>query len=81
MELSLSYTQKNILFIVTTMKPEIKQRHVGCEVFTAVVMKSSIFWVIRCSLLKAKAFACYQRHSGFLLGLFFDPENGRDMFL
>jgi hypothetical protein len=25
--------------------------------------------------------ACYLLHAGFLLGLFFDPEDGRDMFL
>jgi hypothetical protein len=25
--------------------------------------------------------ACYFLHTGFLLGLFFDPEDGSDMFL
>jgi hypothetical protein len=25
--------------------------------------------------------ACYLIHAGFLLGLFFDPENGSDIFL
>jgi hypothetical protein len=25
--------------------------------------------------------ACYLLHAGFLLGLFFGPENGGDMFL
>jgi hypothetical protein len=25
--------------------------------------------------------ACYLSHAGFLLGLFFDPEDGGDMFL
>jgi hypothetical protein len=24
---------------------------------------------------------CYMLHAGFLLGLFFDPEDGSDMFL
>jgi hypothetical protein len=43
----------------------------GSEVLTTVVTKSSIFWDITpCSLL-----------AGFLLGLFFDPEDGGDMFL
>jgi hypothetical protein len=39
---------------------------VGFEVLTAVVIKSS---------------ACYQCHSGFLLGLFLNPENECYMFL
>jgi hypothetical protein len=31
---------------------------------------------------KAVSFcACYLIHAGFLLGLFFDPEDGSDMFL
>jgi hypothetical protein len=53
-------------------------------------MKSSVFWdVTPCSPLKAnrrfegKYFlqlaTCFQ--AGFLLGLFFDPEDGGDMFL
>jgi hypothetical protein len=47
--------------------------HTGFEVLTGVFMNSSIFWVImRCS---------YLLHAGFLLGLFFDPENRVDMFL
>jgi hypothetical protein len=47
------------------------------EVFTAVVMKSTIFWnITSCSPLLATCF-----HAGFLLGLFFDPEDGGDMFL
>jgi hypothetical protein len=37
--------------------------------------KSSIFWdTEHCS-------ACYLFHGGFLLGLFFDPEDGGDIFL
>jgi hypothetical protein len=49
--------------------------YVGFEVLTAVVMKSSIFWDITpCN--RATYF-----HAGFLLGLFFDPEHGGDMFL
>jgi hypothetical protein len=41
---------------------------VGFEVLTAVVMKSSVS-------------ACYLLHAGFMFGLFFDPEDGGDMFL
>jgi hypothetical protein len=32
------------------------------------------FWQANCC-------ACYLLHAGFLLGLFFDPEDGGDMFL
>jgi hypothetical protein len=32
------------------------------------------FWQADCSV-------CYMLHAGFLLGLFFDPEDGGDMFL
>jgi hypothetical protein len=46
-------------------------------------MKSSIFWDIKpCSPLKLTRrllAACF--HTGFLLCLFFDPEDGGDMFL
>jgi hypothetical protein len=71
--------------------------HVGFEVFTAVVMKSIIFWdVTPCSLLR-----CNRRFGGtyrihlqgrrkfclppayllVLAEIFFDPEDGGDMFL
>jgi hypothetical protein len=52
---------------------------VGFEVLTAVVMKSTIFWDITlCSPLKVNR-RCF--HAVFLLSLFFDPEDGGDMFL
>jgi hypothetical protein len=38
-----------------------------------MVMKGSIFWDITGS-------ACYLLHTDFLLGLFFNPEDGGDMF-
>jgi hypothetical protein len=51
----------------------------GFEVLAAVVMKNSLFWDIKlCSPLK---FNQEPASSCFLLGLFFDPENGWDMFL
>jgi hypothetical protein len=50
---------------------------VGFEVLTAVAMKSAIFWDITpCSPLLVTCF-----HSGVLLGLLFDPEDGGDMLL
>jgi hypothetical protein len=58
---------------------------VGSEVRTATVMKISIYRLITpCSPLKvnrrlALLVICF--HAGFLLGLFFNPENGGDMFL
>jgi hypothetical protein len=63
---------------------------VETEVLTAVVMKSSIFWDITpCSPLKvnrcfrrtSRASACYLPHVGFLLGVFFNPEDGGNMLL
>jgi hypothetical protein len=48
--------------------------HVGFEVLPEVVMRSTIFWDI-----KALIAICF--HAGFLLGLFFDSEDGGDMFL
>jgi hypothetical protein len=63
---------------------------VGFEVLTVVVMKSTIFWdIMPRSPLKvnwrfgaldlALLATCF--HAGFLLGLFFDPKDGSDMFL
>jgi hypothetical protein len=63
----------------------------GFEVLTAVVMKSAIFWDLTlCSPLRVNwrvggtyslhlLATCF--HTGFLLGLFFYPEDGGDMFL
>jgi hypothetical protein len=50
-----------------------------------LILKSSIFWNITTrSPLKVRwkqSPACYLLHAGFLLCLFFDTENGGDMFL
>jgi hypothetical protein len=58
----------------------------GSEVLTAVVMESYILWDItpRSPLKVNRRFgALFDTwfHIGFLLGLFFDPEDGGDMFL
>jgi hypothetical protein len=65
---------------------------VGFEVLTGVV----IFWdIMLCNLLKVicvseenvssvfrvEGSACYPLHAGFLLGFFFDAEDGGDMCL
>jgi hypothetical protein len=57
---------------------------IGFEVLTAVILKSSGFWDITpCSssrVIRMAEFAtCF--HAGFMLGLFFDPEDGSDMFV
>jgi hypothetical protein len=45
-----------------------------------VVMKSSFFWdVTPCNPLKFSA--CYVLRAVFLHGLFFEPEDGGDIFL
>jgi hypothetical protein len=84
---------------------ELQKAFVGCEILTAVVMKSSIFWDITpCSPLKVNwrfGGTCRLHLQGqriskarnkrerwwqaklclLLLDLFFDPKDGRDMFL
>jgi hypothetical protein len=63
-------------------------KKVGFEVLTAVVMKSSILWnITHCSPLKInlrfrgtyasifRVSGCYLLHIGFLVALFFDPED------
>jgi hypothetical protein len=72
---------KSIYFVqfllVTYIRKVTTSVFIGFEVLTAVVMKSSIFWVITpCSKLLATCF-----HSGLLLGLFFGPEDRGDIFL
>jgi hypothetical protein len=52
-------------------------------VITVVVMKISVFWDIRlCTPLKVSSGSvdCLL-HAGFLLGLFFSPEDGSNIFL
>jgi hypothetical protein len=45
-------------------------------------MKISIFWdIMLCSLLKVKQrFACYLLHAGLFLDIFFNTEDGGDIF-
>jgi hypothetical protein len=58
-----------VVFILTDKISVNSRDRVVFEVLTAVAMKSSG---------RAGA-ACF--HAGFLLGLFFDPEDGVDIFL
>jgi hypothetical protein len=66
-------------------KSEYNVSYVRYEVLRAVVMKSSVFWDKPKKLLwkqmtnRALLAACF--HADFVLGLFFDPEDGDDMFL
>jgi hypothetical protein len=63
----------------------IQINHVGCEVLTPVVMKSSIFWdTSPCSPVDVKwllLVARYVSHPGFLRDLFFYAEDGGDKFV
>jgi hypothetical protein len=56
----------------------------GSEVVAEVVMKTSIFCVIKpCSPLKNQStfqLTCYLIHTGLLVGSFFGPENRGEMF-
>jgi hypothetical protein len=61
-------------------------QYIGFEVLTAVVMKSYIFWdVMSYSLFKvdwcSRGTCHHLQASGFLLRLFFDHEDGGDIFL
>jgi hypothetical protein len=49
--------------------------YVGFEVLAPVGMRICVLWgITSCTS------ACYLLHAGFLLDLFFDPEDGTDMF-
>jgi hypothetical protein len=69
---------------VKTSIPNLIEIH-RIEVLRKVVMKSSAFWdTMPCDPLKAvrKWNSDFQLlHAGFLLGLFFDTEDGGAMFL
>jgi hypothetical protein len=50
------------------------------EVLTAVVMNNSILWdITSCGPYRTLLATCF--HSGYLLGLFSDPEDGGDISL
>jgi hypothetical protein len=53
---------------------------IGFEVLVVVLMKSSVFWDITLSY-PLRIHSSYLHHSGFLLGLFFDVEDGGNMCL
>jgi hypothetical protein len=60
---------------------ELKHIPVKFEVLTAMVMKHSIFWDITlCGLFEVSLLSTYF-HACFFRRLFFDPEDGSDMFL
>jgi hypothetical protein len=56
---------------------------VAFEFLTAVVVKNPVFWdTMPCNPLKFNDVSvCYLLRAGFLLGLYFGPEHGGDIFL
>jgi hypothetical protein len=46
------------------------------EILTTAVMKSSVFW----DIMPYKLPVCCLLHAGILLDVFFDPEDGGDVF-
>jgi hypothetical protein len=57
--------------------------NVGFAVLRAVLMKIPVFWDItpHNPLKDNRRSACYLLHASFLIDLFFDPEDGGDMYL
>jgi hypothetical protein len=52
--------------------------YVGFEVYTAVVMKSTVFWDTIASIFRVEELA---EQETSVLVLYFDPEDGSDMFI
>lgn len=61
--------------ILYTIWITVLKLNVGFAVLTAVVMNNSVF----CDM--SSKLACYLRHAGSLLALYFDPEAGGDISL
>jgi hypothetical protein len=90
--LSLRFVEQNdvkyewISVYISERKELVEQtsKNVGFEVSTAVIMKSTIFCDITpCSVssVNGRFGETYRPPAGLLLNLFFDPEDGGDMFL
>jgi hypothetical protein len=63
--------------LYATIFCETEKKYVGFEVLTAVVMKNSIFW----NVTPSRKFFLPLVQATFLLGVFFDPLDGSDIFL
>jgi hypothetical protein len=70
--------QSKLVYTVEMLIFAINYGHVGFEVFTAVVVKSAIFWDVT----PFSPLSVNRRFGGkSCSAYFFDPEDGGDMFL
>jgi hypothetical protein len=77
LEVLMTIVMKNSVFWdITPYSPLKVNRHFGGMCILHLKRR-----ICQASFLQEHCSACYLLHAGFLLGLFFNPEDGGDMFL